>query len=223
MRADERGASAGGAGRWAMAAAPPSTAGAVAALGALLSLLLALLWQQREKAAQQLLGDVLAGASFHAAHETAHLHVRQALDVSALDGVEGRVFGRLDASSAWCVTVYRAGEPWEPPAPVVDAASAREALAAGATVVVNGAQGADRALAALASNVTDATGMYGDINLYVSPPASAGLTAHHDVMDSVIVQVRHARPSTANYHSPTMPVIIRHRFCCVRQPGASSG
>ena len=131
---------------------------------------------------------LLRSEAFAAAHEATYLHLRAVLDVGTLHGVEARLFGRLDARSAPTVLTYRDGEPWEPPTPVVDEASARLALASGATVVVNSAQGADSELAALAASTTEALGIYADVNLYATPASSAGLTAHHDHMDSLIVQ-----------------------------------
>ena len=133
-------------------------------------------------------GELLRGADFQAAYEVTYLHLPGAVDVGVLAGAETRLFARLDGRSAPSVLVYRDGEPWQPPVPVVDAASAAAALADGATVVVNSAQGADSALEAMALSVTAAVGVYADVNLYVTPPDAAGLHAHHDQMDSVVVQ-----------------------------------
>ena len=133
-------------------------------------------------------GEILRGADFQAAYESTYLHLPGAVDVTALAGAERRLFARLDPRSAPSVLVYRDGEPWQPPTPVADADSVDVALAAGATVVVNSAQGADSVLAAMALSVTAAVGIYADVNLYVTPPDAAGLHAHHDQMDSVVVQ-----------------------------------
>lgn len=135
------------------------------------------------------ISGLLSSTAFTAAYEATYLHLRAVLDVTSLRDVDKRVFERIDTRSALSVLTYLDGEPWQPPSPIVDAAAARRALDAGATVVVNSAQGADRELANLAASTTQYLGIYADVNMYVTPPSSAGLTAHHDHMDSLIFQV----------------------------------
>lgn len=134
------------------------------------------------------IGSLLTSTAFAGAYQATYLHLRTAVDVASLQAVEERVFARLDTRSASSVLTYRDGEPWQPPSAIVDERTAWLALDAGATVVVNSAQGADRELEALAVSTTQALGIYADVNMYATPPSSAGLTAHHDHMDSIIVQ-----------------------------------
>ena len=141
-----------------------------------------------QRVARGSIGDILGSTAFAAAREATYLHLRAAIDVVSLRDVEERVFKRLDARSAPSVLTYRDGELWQPQLPIIDEGTARLALDAGATVVVNSAQGADSELGALAFATTQRLGIYADVNMYATPPSSSGLTAHHDHMDSIIVQ-----------------------------------
>jgi uncharacterized RmlC-like cupin family protein len=141
-----------------------------------------------QRATRGSIGEILSSTAFASAHEATYLHLRAAVEVAPLLSVEERVFKRLDTRSAPSVLTYRDGEPWQPPSPIINEATARLALDAGATVVVNSAQGADRELEALAFATTQGLGIYADVNMYATPPSSTGLTAHHDHMDSIIIQ-----------------------------------
>ena len=162
----------------------------IAALAAVLAVAGGLLLGGRpaSQATPGSIGSLLTSTAFEGAYQATYLHLRAAVDVASLRDVDERVFARLDTRSAPSVLTYRDGEPWQPPSAIVDERTAWLAVDAGATVVVNSAQGADRELEALAVSTTQALGIYADVNVYATPPSSAGLTAHHDRMDSIIVQ-----------------------------------
>lgn len=104
-----------------------------------------------------------------------------------LRGIELRVFMQIDAGNlAQFKTILR-GKPTA--LPTVPSVHELLEVAQEASVIVNGMQDADDTTRSMVDAAESVFGIRPSVNMYVSPPSTAGLRAHHDVQDVFILQV----------------------------------